>query len=91
MPRGKTWGKGRKRKKKGDTLPNGLRRRTRKARNQMVAAHRAAAAAQGKRTKRELADVLASLTPVERDAITGNAHVISAVEKIVEAMLFRFS
>ncbi len=91
MPNGKAWGRKRKRKKKSERLPDGTRRYTKKARNRMVAEHRAADAARGKRTKRELADVLASLSADERAAVAASPHVITAVEKIVEAMLFRFS
>src|SRR5262245_27128924 len=56
--------------------------RTKRARNAMVAAHRAAAAAGGQRTKRELAEVIASLNEKEREALLANEFVISAVEKI---------
>lgn len=64
---------------------------TRKRRDAALIHARARANATGKRTKRELSEVLASLSADERAAVAASPHVISAIEKIVEAMLFRFS
>lgn len=95
LPRHQRVVKGKRRKKKKatdyDAQVKQTRARTRTGRDEAVVRYRAASVARNRVTTRTLADAIASLTPVERDAITGNAHVISAVEKIVEAMLFRFS
>lgn len=69
----------------------GIRTRTKRARDEAVARHRADRISRGPQTKRDLAEVIASLTAAERKVIAADEHVISAIEKIVEAMLFRFS
>lgn len=67
------------------------RKHTRYGRDEAVARYRADKRTKNAATKRSLAEVIASLSPEERAALAANEHVISAVEKILEAMLFRFS
>jgi hypothetical protein len=65
--------------------------RTKRGRDAAVARHRAETAARSPGTKRTISEVIASLTPEERAAISANEHAVEAVSKIIEAMLFRFS
>lgn len=67
------------------------RPRTQRAKDAAIARHRAAAQARGERTKRDLAEVIAGLSKEEQAVLAGSEHAVSAVEKILEAMLFRFS
>lgn len=79
----------RKKKKKIDGRT--MRPRTKSGRDAAVARHRALIKSRNPVTRRTIEEVIAGLSAPERAAIAGNKHAISAIEKILEAMLFRFS
>ncbi len=74
-----------KKKARGSSL------HTKRGRDAAVARHRAAKFSRNPVSKRTVAEVISSLSAKERAALVANKDVVSAVEKILEAMLFRFS
>jgi hypothetical protein len=64
---------------------------TKRGRDAAVARHRAVRNSRSPAVKRDIGEMIASLSPKERAALVASPHVIAAVEKILEAMLFRFS
>jgi hypothetical protein len=69
----------------------GSRAANRQRRDAAVARARAMTRMRDPKVKRDIGEMISSLSAKERVALTANKHVIAAVEKIIEAMLFRFS
>lgn len=74
-----------------DEVAKKLRARTRSERDEAIARYRARRLVYSNKTKHEVGDVLSGLSKEEQAALTASPHVVTAVEKIIEAMLFRFS
>lgn len=68
-----------------------IRARTKRGHDEAVARHRAREIARAPASKRDIAEVIASLPKEERAALVSNPQVIGAVEKLLEVLLFRFS